>query len=256
MCWKCRNSLFFLECWNYVRIVLNFWSVEFIWGMCWKMCWIFVRYMLKLCKECAESVEFGIFGSAVFSYEKCWNYIRNVLTSAENIFIQLIQRLKLNFQHIQHVPYKISAHSAHLKSRPGHEKKHWRRRNGIDPNIIWKIRHKEGIWPTFVDSFQGSRCLLIRQHTMELRSALEMSIFAVGYVSFQPHHGLFFRERAKNELLTLLISYLSKVQRKIFTISSHAINSQKIVFKLKDFNIKLKLKEILKLIKRDWTACL
>ena len=44
----------------------------------------------------------------------CRNYVRNALTSAENIFIQLIQRLKLNFQHFQHIPYKISVRSAHL----------------------------------------------------------------------------------------------------------------------------------------------
>ena len=62
-----------------------------------------------LTKECAESDEFGIFGIAEIISEKRWLIVRIVLTRAEILFIQHTHYLELNFQHIQRIPYIISA---------------------------------------------------------------------------------------------------------------------------------------------------
>ena len=47
--------------------------------------------VMKLCKRCVRKGPI--------------NFVRNALTSVKNNFIKLIQRLKLNCQYIQHIPY-------------------------------------------------------------------------------------------------------------------------------------------------------
>ena len=56
-----------------------------------------VLEVLKLFKRCVEK------GAELF--------VRNVFTSAEDFFIQHIQRLKFYGQHIQRISYIFSAHS-------------------------------------------------------------------------------------------------------------------------------------------------
>ena len=71
--------------------------------MCWKMCWILVRNVLKLRKECAVSGECKTFWKVIFVREALKNMLKlckDCVDKCWKNFNQHIQHLKYNFQHI------------------------------------------------------------------------------------------------------------------------------------------------------------
>ena len=91
----------FLKCWSYIRKVLMFWSLEFF-----KDCAKTVqklRNALKLFKKLFKKLFRKALSSEIWKcwhfYEMCWKLFRTFV----DIFVQLVQHIKINYQHFQQI---------------------------------------------------------------------------------------------------------------------------------------------------------